>query len=55
MWNYVRDTIKPDFDDFPGHIYIVDETELESYSIYNLEAKFREVDDIALKETGHRN
>lgn len=36
-----------------GKVYIVDETELESYSFYSFESKFREIEKLAIQETGH--
>lgn len=52
-FEYLENTIYPDFRSIKGHIYIVDETELEAYSFYALETKFREIDKIAVSETGH--
>ena len=36
-----------------GKIYVVDETDLEAYSFYAFENKFREVEKLAVEETGH--
>ena len=52
-FKYLEDTIYPDFKQLPGRIYTVDETELESYSFFSLETKFREIDKLATEETGH--
>jgi replicative DNA helicase len=52
-WKFVKESLKPDFDSLPGRLYIVGEKELDNYSIFGLEAKFREVDKIATEETGH--
>lgn len=52
-FDYVENFIYPDFKKFPGKIYIVDETELEAYSFYSLETKFREIDKLAIEATGH--
>ena len=48
LWN----TIYPDFLKTKGKIYIVDETDLDNYSAYTLENKFREIDKLAQEETG---
>lgn len=52
-FKYLEETIYPDFKNISGRIYTVDETELESYSFYSLETKFREIDKLATEETGH--
>lgn len=54
-WEYVKTEIIPDFNNISGRCYIIDETELDNYSQYTLEAKFREIDRLAEEETGHRN
>ena len=53
QWDYVKNKIMPDFEKFPGNVYVADETELENYSTYSLEAKFREIDNLAIEQTGH--
>jgi len=52
-YNFFKDTLYPDLKNVPGKCYILDETELESYSFYALENKFREIDKLAVDETGH--
>ena len=52
---YMNDTIYPDFMDLKGKMYIMDETELENYSTFAIESKFREIERLATKDTGHRN
>ena len=52
MEKFLWETVYPDFLKIKGKIYIVDETDLENYSIYTLENKFREIDKLAQEETG---
>jgi len=52
-YNFFKDTLIPDFNKMKGKVYIVDETELESYSFYSFESKFREIEKLAIEETGH--
>ena len=52
-YNFFKDTLVPDFNKMKGKVYIVDETELESYSFYSFETKFREIEKLAIQETGH--
>ena len=53
-WEYAKDVIMPDFNNkIPGKVYVIDETDLDNYKPYSLLTKFREVDKIAQKETGH--
>lgn len=52
-YDYLEKNIYKDFNKLPGRIFVVDETELESYSFYSLENKFREIEKLAIKETGH--
>lgn len=51
--DYLEKKIYPDFLKAKGKAYVIDETELESYSFYSLENKFREIDKLAIEETGH--
>lgn len=51
--SFLENKVYPDFNSLNGKIYIIDETELENYSFYSLENKFREIDEIAVEETGH--
>ena len=51
-YEFFEKTLVPDFNKIKGKVYIVDETELESYSFYSFEAKFREIDKLAIQETG---
>ena len=51
-YTYLSENIYPDFRKIEGKCYIVDETELEAYSFYALENKFREIEKIAIEETG---
>lgn len=50
--NYLEQNVYPDYINLPGKLYIVDETDLENYSTYALETKFRELDKLANEETG---
>lgn len=52
-FNYLESTVYPDFQKIKGKIYVVDETEIEAYSFYALETKFREIEKLATEETGH--
>lgn len=52
-FEYLEKEIYPDFLKFPGKVYVVDESELEAYSFFSLENKFREIDKLANQETGH--
>lgn len=53
QWEYTKDVIIPDLDNQKGKIYVTDETEFDSYSQFSFEAKFREIDKLAIEETGH--
>ena len=53
VWEYTKNTIIPDFNNLSGQAYIADETEIDSYTQFSLESKFREIDKIATEETGH--
>ncbi len=52
-FKYLEEKIYPDLKSTKGKCYIVDETELEAYSFFALENKFREIEKIAIDETGH--
>ena len=52
-YDFFKDILVPDFNKMKGKVYIVDETELESYSFYAFETKFREIEKLAIEETGH--
>lgn len=52
-FEYFQETIYNDFKKLPGRVFAIDETELENYSFYSLENKFREIEKLAQKETGH--
>ena len=52
-YNILHSRIYPDFKALGGKVYIVDETELETYSFFSLENKFSEIDKRAVAETGH--
>ena len=52
-YKYLEEKIYPDFKKSKGKIFIVDETELEAYSFYTLENKFREIEKLAIEKTGH--
>lgn len=52
-FKYLEENIYPDFKKVDGKCYIVDETELEAYSFYSLENKFREIEKLSIEETGH--
>lgn len=43
----------PYFQELPGNLYIVGEQDLPSYKLTALESKFKEIDKLAQKETGH--
>lgn len=51
-YNYLNKTIYPDFLESKSKIYVVDETELESYSTFSLMSKFEEIEKLAIAETG---
>ena len=51
-FKYLSENIYPDLLKAEGKIYIVDETELEAYSVYSLESKFAEIERLAIEETG---
>ena len=52
-WDYTKNTIIPDFNNMKGQVYIVDETEIDSYTQFSLETKFGEIEKLANEETGH--
>ena len=52
-YKYMESDIYPDLKGTKGTCYIIDETELEAYSFFALENKFREIDKLAIDETGH--
>ena len=52
-FEYLESDIYPDFQKLKGKVYVVDESELEAYSFFALENKFREIDKLAIAETGH--
>lgn len=51
-FNEFKDKVYPDFQKIKGKFYVVDETELEAYSFFALEAKFREIEKLSIEETG---
>lgn len=51
-FNYLKDVVYTDYIKLPGKLYILDETDLDNYSTYTLENKFRELDKLATEETG---
>lgn len=51
--DYLKDKIIPDYNELTGKIYIVDETDIGSYSQYALEQKFTEINNLAIQQTGH--
>lgn len=53
QWDYVVNTIYPDIDNLPGKFYVTDETEFDNYSLFTFESKFREIEKLAIEETGH--
>ena len=50
---YLETKIIPDYNELTGKIYIVDETDIGSYSQYALEQKFTEINNLAIQQTGH--
>lgn len=52
-FNYIESKIYPDLKELPGKQFIIDETELENYSFFSLESKFREIEKLAIEQTGH--
>lgn len=50
---YLKTDIMPDYDNLTGKIYILDEMDIDSYSMENLEQMFIEINNQAIKETGH--
>ena len=51
--NYFFKDVLNDFKQLPGKFYVLDETEIDSYTFSCFEAKMRELDERATKETGH--
>jgi len=47
------DEVFEKFKSYPGKLYIVGEQDLPNYSLSTLEAKFKEIDKLARKETEH--
>lgn len=47
------DIVMPQFNSYPGKLYIIDEQDLPDYSLTTLESKFKEVDKLAREETDH--
>ena len=52
-YKYLEEKIDPEFKKSKGKVFIVDETELEAYSFYTLENKFREIEKLSIEKTGH--
>lgn len=50
---YLKTQIAPNYDQLKGKIYIVDKTDIGSYSQYALQQKFTEINNKAINETGH--
>lgn len=42
----------PDLHKQPGKLYVIDETDIEAYTCFALESKFREIDKLSISETG---
>ena len=47
------DSVEPYLTGLPGKIYIVDEQSLPNYNLTTFESLFKEIDKLAIKETGH--
>lgn len=47
------DEVLPYFEGLPGRLYIVGEQELGDYSLTSFESKFKEIDKLAIEQTGH--
>ena len=52
QYNLLSEKVLPSLNKLPGKTYVVDETDLEAYSFYAFENKFREVEKLAIEETG---
>ena len=50
---YLKAQIIPDYDQLKGKIYAVDKRDVGSYSLYALEQKFTEINNLAVQQTGH--
>lgn len=53
QYKMLFEVVVPKFASYPGKLYIVDEQDLPDYAIPTFESKFKEVDKLAKKETGH--
>jgi replicative DNA helicase len=51
--DYFFDEVLPDMDNIPGKLYILDETEIDTYTFQSFENKISVCDKLATKETGH--
>lgn len=51
-YQYLKNTIIPDYNQLTGKIYIIDDTDIGSYSQYSLEQAFTQINNTAIKETG---
>lgn len=52
-YEYLKNTIVPDYNSLTGKVYIIDDTDIGSYSQYSLEQAFTQINDKAIQETGH--
>ena len=50
---FLFDKVLPYFNELPGKIYVLDETDMEGYSLFSLENKMSDIDKIAKEQTGH--
>lgn len=46
-------TVAPKLKSYPGKLYIVDEQDLPDYQLTTFESKFKEIDKMAIAQTGH--
>lgn len=53
QYTELSEEVLPSLYELPGKMYVVDETDLEAYSFYAFENKFREIEKLAVEETGH--
>lgn len=51
LYDYFQNVVYPDYLKLPGNLYFLDETDLDSYSTFAIENKFREIDNKSIEET----
>lgn len=50
---FLFDKVLPYFNELPGKIYVLDETDMEGYSLFSLESKMSDIDKLAKEQTGN--